>query len=379
LLSERKLVKQSCKCGCVQQKRSRAEFDFLSSQPIQIMVGRTTACLLYRASDSSIRLPRQNRLIEESAVNDVTLPKLIATSVVRGSQQGESHGGVYTVDFAKQEGTQRLDWNAADIDWEGRGADRGLRGIAFDGDDIYIAASDELFVYDRGFSLLRSYRNRYLKHCHEICRRKRMLFVTSTGFDSLMAFNLDSNRFEWGFHLQQVANKWTGHTFDPQGEVGPRPVNDFHINMVHVDPTGIYLGGLGINALLHINNHMQVSVVCDLPLGTHNARPWLNGVVFNDTSRDSVRYVRRDGIEKSFKIVSYDESQLQFPGVDDLNIARQAFGRGLCPVGERFIAAGSSPSTITLYDIVANQAVGSVNLSMDIRNAIHGLEVWPFD
>ena len=34
----------------------------------------------------------------------VKLPKLIATSVVRGSQQGESHGGVYTVDFEKQKG-----------------------------------------------------------------------------------------------------------------------------------------------------------------------------------------------------------------------------------------------------------------------------------
>ena len=28
----------------------------------------------------------------------VRRPKLIATSVVRGSQQGESHGGVFTVD-----------------------------------------------------------------------------------------------------------------------------------------------------------------------------------------------------------------------------------------------------------------------------------------
>ena len=74
------------------------------------------------------------------------LPKLIATSVVRGSQQGESHGGVFTVDFEAQDGAQHVDWNAADIDWEGRGADRGLRGIAFDGDDIYIAATDELFV-----------------------------------------------------------------------------------------------------------------------------------------------------------------------------------------------------------------------------------------
>ena len=66
-------------------------------------------------------------------------------------------------------------------------------------------------------------------------------------------------------------------------------------------------------------------------------------------------------------------------GIDDSKIARQGFGRGLCPVDDRFLAAGSSPSTITLYDTEANEKIGFVNLSMDIRNAIHGLEVWPYE
>lgn len=107
-------------------------------------------------------LPGRNASIEEQAVNGATVPRLIAASVVRGSQQGERHGGVYTVDFAQQVGALRLDWNTAAIDWEGRGADRGSRGIAFDGDDTYIAASGELLVYDPDFSLLRSFRNRSL-------------------------------------------------------------------------------------------------------------------------------------------------------------------------------------------------------------------------
>jgi hypothetical protein len=304
------------------------------------------------------------------------LPKLIATSVVRGSQQGESHGGVFTVDFDNQTGEQQVDWNTGSIDFEGRGADRGLRGIAFDGDEIYIAASDELFVYDRNFEILRSHKNRYLKHCHEICRMERMLFLTSTGCDSLLAYNLDTNSYEWGFHLQRQYEKWAGHTFDPRSETGPRPVNDFHINMVHVDQNGIFLSGLRTNALLHFNSKMEVSVVCNLPSGVHNARPWKEGVLFNDTESDCVRFVDRDGTEKAFKIKSYDESEIQLMGIDDSKIARQAFGRGLCPVDDRFVVGGSSPSTITLYDLEANQVVGSVNLSMDIRNAIHGLEVW---
>ena len=75
---------------------------------------------------------------------NIELPRLIVTSVVRGSRQGESHGGIYTVDFAQQSGTQHVDWNTSEIDWEGRGADRGLRGIAFDGEQILIAAGKPL-------------------------------------------------------------------------------------------------------------------------------------------------------------------------------------------------------------------------------------------
>ena len=64
------------------------------------------------------------------------LPKLIATSVVRGSQQGESHGGIYLIDLESAAFEQVVDWNDASINWEGRGMDRGLRGIAFH--DAYI-------------------------------------------------------------------------------------------------------------------------------------------------------------------------------------------------------------------------------------------------
>ena len=307
------------------------------------------------------------------------LPKLIATSVVRGSQQGESHGGIYTVDFESQTGDQHVDWNTSDINFEGRGADRGLRGIAFDGNDIYVAASDEIFVYNRDFEVTATYRNRYLKHAHEIVRKGRHLFVTSTGFDSLLALNLDTKKFEWGFCLQKPYDKWSGFTFEPTSNNGPRPSNDFHVNSVHVDDGGIFLSGLRTQALLHVSSNWNVSEFCNLPAGTHNAQRWNSGVLFNDTASDAVRYVSRDGRQLAFKTPTYDEADIEFAGIDDSNVARQGFGRGLCVVDNRFIAAGSSPSTITLYDAQVGMKVGSVNISMDIRNAIHGLEPWPYD
>jgi hypothetical protein len=124
---------------------------------------------------------------------------------------------------------------------------------------------------------------------------------------------------------------------------------------------------------------MKVSEVCSLPSGAHNARPFRDGLLFNDTQSDCVRYSDRSGRNVAFKIVTYDEGDIEFAGVDDSRVARQGFGRGLCPVGGRFVAGGSSPSTISLYDLDTEQTVGSVNLTMDIRNAIHGLEEWPFN
>jgi hypothetical protein len=309
---------------------------------------------------------------------DIRLPRLVVTSVVRGTEQGESHGGIYTLDFETQTGTRHVDWNTSDIDFEGRGADRGLRGITFDGDDIYIAASDELFCFDREFSIRASYRNPYLKHCHEICLKERKLFLTSTGFDSLLAFDLERRRFDWGFHLQRQQHAWTGFVFDPRSDLGPAATNEFHLNTVHVDQAGIFLSGTRTRALLHLNHHMQVSEVCTLPAGVHNAQPWKDGVLFNDTASDCVRYVRRDGRQHAFRIRRYDDAEIEFAGVDDSNIARQAFGRGLCTVGDRLVVGGSSPSTVSIYDIGTNAVVGTVNLTMDIRNAIHGLEVWPY-
>ncbi|GIT36346.1 MAG: hypothetical protein Ct9H300mP6_02140 [Gammaproteobacteria bacterium] len=92
-------------------------------------------------------------------------------------KQGESHGGIYLVDFEKQIAKLMVDWNDSGIDFTGRGWDRGLRGIEFSGGEIFIAASDEIFVYDSKFNVKRSYKNHFLKHAHEINKHENLLFV----------------------------------------------------------------------------------------------------------------------------------------------------------------------------------------------------------
>ena len=301
---------------------------------------------------------------------------LIATSVVRGSHQGESHGGVYLVDFNSQSVEQVIDWNTADIDWQGRGWDRGLRGIAFDGERVFIAASNELFVYTPTFELLGSFRNPYLMHCHEIFAYQRRLYLTSTGYDAILGFDLDSNRFCFGLHVVGVGRAYQGSPFDPNTESGPPPGNRLHLNNVYCDTTGMYLSGLNTRAMVRFDGR-TLKRVASLPAGMHNARPYAEGVLFNDTASDRVRLALPDK-DISFAVPQFDDAELTHTELDDSRIARAGFGRGLCVIEEGLVAAGSSPSSIALHDLQDVRTRGIVTLTRDIRNAIHGLEVWPY-
>ena len=305
------------------------------------------------------------------------LPVVICSSVIRSSQQGESHGGVYLVDLESGEYHQVVDWNDPSISWEGRGWDRGLRGIEFYNGHVYLAASDEIFVYDTRFGIVESFRNKYLRHCHEIAIRQGRLYLTSTGFDSVLEFDLIQKRFIRGFHFfrdGQGAVRF--RIFDAQTEEGPPETRNFHINNVCWVDDVMYVSGTLLDRLLQISDG-QVSAYARIPQTTHNARPYRDGVLCHSSAEDRVVYVDRAGkVLESFPLVRYPEERLTWTHLTQ-DRARQAFGRGLCLFGS-WIIAGSSPSTITVYVHGKCEPVKSVMLSNDIRNAIHGLEVWPY-
>jgi hypothetical protein len=306
------------------------------------------------------------------------LTRLVATSVVRGSQQGDSHGGVFLLDVRNQDVLQVLDWNTMDIDWRGRGADRGLRGIAFHDETVFIAASDELLAYDSDFQLRGSWRSPYLKHCHEICVYEGQVFMTSTGYDSVLAFDIGKQRFQWAMHVETDGLRFHGRVYDPDGEDGPLQLNKLHINSITAGDAGMYLAGLKTGGMLHFNGK-AINMSANLPADTHNAQPFEDGVLFNDTAANVLRFASRDHTkDRAFPVPVFAQDKLTGTDFDDSRIARPSFGRGLCVVGERVVAAGSSPSTIALHDLDSGKTAMTVTLSSDVRNAIHGLEVWPF-
>jgi hypothetical protein len=254
--------------------------------------------------------------------------RVIVSSVVRGARQGESHGGLYIVDVQSNRVQQMLDWKTREISWEGRGGDRGLRGIAVGGDRIYVAGSDELFVFTPKFERLGSFRNRYLKHCHEVCLHDGLLFLTSTAFDSVLVFDTKSQEFVAGLNLRRSSSGLRAMTFDPNLDGGPNPAITLHLNSVYVDDNGIYLAGCSLNALVRVRDN-QVTPVARLPVNTHNARPFARGLLFNDTAEDQLCWVG-DSEVVAFDLPRYEVKKLTHTDFDDAAIARQAFGRGLC-------------------------------------------------
>jgi hypothetical protein len=304
------------------------------------------------------------------------LPKVVASSVIRGSQLGESHGGLYLVNLDDGTAEQTLDWNRTDIDVSGRGGDRGLRGIAFHADRILVASNAALLILDREFQVLESHTHRYLQHCHEICVVGDHVFLTSTGFDSLLTFDLRSRRFSHGFHLGAEDSSLKVRQFDPQGS-GPAPSRRFHLNSIQANANDLWFSGLHTPGLLHLSPG-GLSLASPLPSGTHNATQLQDGVIYNDTQADCVCYQNSSGETLRMPVPAYDAAEILNLDRFESSVARPGFARGLCLLDAEHIAAGSSPSTICVYRLSDGRRVAQCNLSMDVRNAIHGLAVWPY-
>lgn len=315
------------------------------------------------------------------------LPIVLASSVVRSAHQGESHGGLYLVDLAS--GSQRMviDWNTWDINWEGRGLDRGLRGIALHNEEVWVAAADELFVYDTNFELKRSFRNRYLGHCHEISLYGEALYLTSTGFDSILKFDLATEQFTRAWVIRRVTPadvpnlRLDYREYDPQGPGGPAQGDTIHINNVHADERGLFLSAFYLPVILKIAD-TGVAQAARIPPTTHNARPFRDGVLLNNTGEEFAEYRDDQGeLRTRFPIPRYPENDL-INGHLPTDYARQAFARGLCiHNGEHndVLIVGSSPATVIAYQLDSGEVLSQVNLTMDVRHAVHGLEIWPFD
>jgi len=304
--------------------------------------------------------------------------KVLASSVIRSSVKGEIHGGLYLVDLKRGHVSQILKKDNIDIDWSGRGGERGLRGIEFYEDNIILTDHDKILIYDTNFNLQEKHTNQYFGGCHEISRCGKKLYVTSTKRNSILTFDLEKGEFDLGFWIRSGSTDICN--FNPHRKLGPIHKDVDHINSVYATENSFYLSGLGNDKIWKVGDRWM-SVYCRIENETHNARPYKDGVIYVNTGERQVAY-RPDIYKKrtyNVKIPRFEEEKMINTDLPE-KIAREGWGRGLCVVDKEndILASGSSPATITLYDMKKENILNTVTISRDKRNAIHGLEVWPY-
>jgi hypothetical protein len=322
------------------------------------------------------------------------LPVMVLSSVVRSTKQSESHGGVYLLDLETEALTQMVDWNDQTIDFTQRGGDRGLRGIAFHGDRMFLAAADEIFVYDPSFRLQGSIRNPYLRHCHEINVGGDKLFLGSVGFDTILEYDILAERFTAGYCIRYdgirkkilrrkhdgfQTRPWPRLTvFDPEGDGGPAPGDTSHPSFPRWSADGtLHIAGGGLGHIYAVADG-RLRRVAKVPFESHNAQVFRDGVLMNHSPTHRMLFLDGRGrITKEWPVPVYAEEDLEFANVPR-DHAYQGFCRGIVVAGENLIVQGSSPATINLFRWDPPELIRSINLTMDVRNSVHGLEIWPF-
>jgi hypothetical protein len=302
---------------------------------------------------------------------------IAVTSVVRGSQPGESHGGVYLVDLAGGRGAHVLDWTRPTIDWSGHGGGRGLRGLAVQGQQVFAAGADELYRFTPQFELAGVHASPYLGQAQAVACFEGRVYVVSAAYDAVLALDLDSGRFDWGLQIADDEGGLRGMPFDPGSALGPSASDRLRLNSLYCDPRGLFIAGARTQGLLHFDGKRIVRLVT-LPEGVHDARPWRDGVLFNDTEAEAVRFLTPES-NRVFEVPRYPESVLETGGCDDPALARQAFAQGLCVVDGGVFASGSSPLTVSVHDLDAMKTTRRINLSTNVRQSIHTLALWPFE
>lgn len=299
------------------------------------------------------------------------LPVIITSTVIRSSSYGDEHGAIYLVNLENGKYKKAVS-SSSGIKLDGRGGERGFRGVAFYNDKIYAALSNKILIFNKKFSLVGEISEPdYMFYIHEICIYNDLLYIVSTDYDAILVIDLKSNELVHGLCFKHNIVK----KFDKTSKYQPIKRDTKHLNNVYVDHRGVFTCGVNVNNLFLYDG--SLSRYAAVPNGTHNCRPFKNGVLCNMTNENKIAFLdKKRNILKSCSVKKINIANLVNMNNNE-KIAKQPFARGLA-VGNDFIVGGSSPSMISVYDLKAFNNVKNIIMSNDVRFCIHGIEIYPY-
>ena len=319
-----------------------------------------------------------------------SVPKILVSSVVRATNRGDCHGGLYIVDMEKGTSEQVLDWNYPHISWDSGGGDRGLRGLKFYNGELYAAGARALFVFDENYKLVRQHRTNLLVGTHETFIYDDQLFVIANVYDSILVFSLKERK--WGVAMHHVLNGPITiidpempqvPEFDENGAPTPdendplmakwsmiKESDTLHLDSVSVYNDWMFYAGSTTEHIyaMNLKNNQCIQQPLVHP-DTHNAQPWKDGIVFNRSIESETCYQVQDALVKTWRTPPHPNRITNFSHQDH---ARVGYTRGMV-LTKDYVIVGTSPASVHMFSMDSDLPIQSVHLSDDVRNSVCGM------
>jgi len=308
----------------------------------------------------------------------MTLPKIVASSVIRSLDRHDSHGGVYIVDLNNGTHEQVIDWNDPSFPWYRCAGDVGVRGVEFYGDLFYAVAGDRLLAFDKTWTLVAEYSNQYFEATHESWLHEDKLYICSDGKNAILVFDLIKK--EWTTSICHPKDR-APFLFNPL--VHDNEVLRFNGGFHHLDSVTVETNSLGEAICLYAGAfdgcistmNMVTGKVGQIPLiigMTHNARMFKDGIIYCKSVESEVRYEVDSEYVQTWKIPLPDPSTLTHVYMRDC--WRLGYVRGMVSFPEDdMVVVGSSPAEVFALKLGEDGPIASVSITNDFRNSICGM------
>ncbi len=315
------------------------------------------------------------------------MTRILATTIVRGCSVHETSGYLYVADIDEGVVLRRCPIAEAPfrtLDPNPRGGMRGGRGIAVDGDEVYIANFSSIYRFDASWGLIDVISHPACADIHEIAFHDGSLWVTSTRNDLLFQFHPDGSLLDClNIRTMEAVSDLLKSTnqsalvdpasvsidFRDPGSHDPSQFDRTHLNGLLFRPDGGLLlslgqmdtGGERISALLtmdHSGDSQITRVSGNASVPRHNLVSLPDGTLLcNDTPSSAIVHV--DGASGDvMERIDVDEGYL----------------RGLLRLGDgRLVLGAQNDLIITTFGQDTPQT--AIRLSSDARESVHSIAV----
>ena len=308
--------------------------------------------------------------------------RYLVSTICRGSRPGEPSGHLYVVDL--EQGVQGScpvpPCEHLHREPNPRGGIRGGRGLATDGDTVYVANGSSVLRFDCGWHRLAEIGHTWCGNVHDIAVHEARLWVCSTANDALAAFD-PAGRLTDLVDLRPAAGlAGDGSRFaaaldyrDPAGYPLAES-NLLHANGVAFGADGAPLVSLGRSEaegderrrglIARADGRGAVLPVADdVPVPIHNVLPLADGTVVTlDTGAGELRTLGADGTAHGSWTVAPP--------------APYGFLRGLCPTGDGLLLIGER-NRLLLVDLSVACLIRELTLSPSPREAVYAIAPLP--